>query len=175
MTDEYFFSSAITGHTADWTTKMKTSIVAHLQQLHRQSEWLNYEVDPEWSRFCSFGPDDIGGPWEKLGVIRRKPRVDVLHLSPDVFERMREYVRKERAAAGVGDPAGNDPNTPDPRSLYGVPEVKDNRLPPASAIGVASSQAMEMGFIRSKRLIDMPMMKYGMVSEDQWPIRVRFP
>lgn len=171
MTEEYFFSSAITGTTADWTAKMKTSIVAHLQNLHRQAEWLNYEVDPEWSRFCSFGPDDIGGPFEKLGVIRRKPRIDVLHVSQDVLDRMREYVQKERAAAG--DPAGNNSNTPDPRSLYGIPIVMDNRLPPGSAIGVASSQAMEMGFMKAK--IPMAMMQYGIASEDRWKVGVRFP
>lgn len=173
MTDEYF---STTGRREGKTQWMRSTLTAHLEKIHRQTEWLNYEVDPEWSRFCSFGPDDIGGPWEKLGVIRRKPRIDVLRVSPDVLERMREYVRKERAAAGVGDPAGNDPNTPDPRSLYGVPVVIDNRLPPGSAIGVASSQAMEMGFIRAK----IPMMttaEYGITPEDRWPFhfRHRFP
>lgn len=34
---------------------------------------MNYEVDPEWARFCKFGPDDVGGCWEKLGIIRKRP------------------------------------------------------------------------------------------------------
>lgn len=38
----------------------------------KKLDWLNYEVDPAWKRFCSFGPEDIGGPWEQLGIIRRK-------------------------------------------------------------------------------------------------------
>lgn len=34
---------------------------------------MNYEVDSEWARFCKFGPDDVGGCWEKLGIIRKRP------------------------------------------------------------------------------------------------------
>lgn len=36
--------------------------------------WLEYEVDPEWKRFCSFGPEDIGSVWEAIGAIRKRPR-----------------------------------------------------------------------------------------------------
>lgn len=51
-----------------------------IHKIIKRMEWLTYEVDPEWSRFCSFGPEDIGGPWEKLGVIRKKPIFDGLCL-----------------------------------------------------------------------------------------------
>lgn len=29
-----------------------------------------YEVAPEWKRFCTFGPKDIGTVWEEIGAIR---------------------------------------------------------------------------------------------------------
>jgi len=163
MTDEYF--PFITGIKTDRLQRMQISIAA---KLYREAEWLEYEVDPAWSRFCSFGPDDIGGPWEKLGVIRRKPRINELRVSQDIMDRMREYVRKERAAAGV-----RMLNTSDIKSLYGIPIVMDSRLAPGSVIGAAASQAMEMGFMKAK--ISMTMMQYGIASEDRWKVGVRFP
>lgn len=47
--------------------------------------WLEYEVDPEWSRFCEFSEKDIGGPWEQLGVIRRRPRPDKVFVNKQDF------------------------------------------------------------------------------------------
>jgi hypothetical protein len=41
--------------------------VSDLRKSMREMEWLSYEVDPSWSRFCSFGPEDIGSVWEKIG------------------------------------------------------------------------------------------------------------
>ena len=38
----------------------------------KKMDWFNYEVDPAWRGFCEFGPEDIGGVWEKLGVIRKR-------------------------------------------------------------------------------------------------------
>ena len=45
-----------------------------LENTMRQMQWIEYEIDPEWGRFCSFGPDDIGTVWEDIGVIRKRPR-----------------------------------------------------------------------------------------------------
>ena len=53
------------GGTATFTMDM-------LRESVREMDWLNYEVDPEWLRFMEFGPDDIGGVWETLGVIRKR-------------------------------------------------------------------------------------------------------
>lgn len=36
-------------------------------------EWLKYQVDPAWQKFCEFTYKDIGGPFEKLGIIRKNP------------------------------------------------------------------------------------------------------
>lgn len=52
-----------------------------LRESVRKMDWLNYVVDPEWARFCKFGPEDIGGPFEKLGIIRRIDRVDTVFMS----------------------------------------------------------------------------------------------
>lgn len=51
-------------------------------------EWFGYEVDPEWRRFCEFGPDDIGGPFEKLGIIRKRPSYDTVVMSQRASDAM---------------------------------------------------------------------------------------
>jgi hypothetical protein len=52
----------------------------------KKLEWLRYEVDPEWKRFCSFGPDDIAGPFEKLGIIRKRVIPDFAVVSQSTID-----------------------------------------------------------------------------------------
>ena len=59
-----------------------------LRQLSKQLDWLQYEVDPKWARFCSFGPDDIGGVWEKLGVIRKRPPIAMLLVEKQIMNQL---------------------------------------------------------------------------------------
>lgn len=59
-----------------------------LRQLSKQLDWLQYEVDPKWARFCSFGPDDIGGVWEKLGVIRKRPPIAMLLVEKQIMDQL---------------------------------------------------------------------------------------
>ena len=56
----------------------------------KRLEWFGYEVDPEWAQFCEFGPDDIGGPFEKLGIIRKRPRYDTVIAHQRVIDKMNE-------------------------------------------------------------------------------------
>ena len=55
-------------------------------------EWLNYEVDPEWGRFCSFGPEDIGSVWEQIGAIRKKPRYSMALVSEELFQKINKRI-----------------------------------------------------------------------------------
>lgn len=64
------------------------SMVSELMHLKRDMDWLSYEVDPEWKAFCEFGPEDIGGPFEKLGIIRKKQRPTMLALSQETLARV---------------------------------------------------------------------------------------
>ena len=50
----------------------------------KKMDWFNYEVDPDWRGFCEFGPEDIGGVWEKLGVIRKRDPVKMAIVASDV-------------------------------------------------------------------------------------------
>jgi hypothetical protein len=59
-------------------------------------EWLKYEVDPAWAKFCDFGPDDLGGVWEKLGVIRKRPELTgTLYMNPRDADQLIESIRLE--------------------------------------------------------------------------------
>lgn len=35
---------------------------------------FDYEIDPAWRRFCTFTHEDIGGPFEQLGIIRKRAK-----------------------------------------------------------------------------------------------------
>ena len=61
----------------------------------KRLEWLRYEVDPEWARFCSFGPEDIGGPWEKLGIIRKRPTFNMIALEKLAIEAIESKFAKD--------------------------------------------------------------------------------
>lgn len=61
----------------------------------RDAEWLQYEVDPDWQNFCEFGPDDIGGPFEKLGVIRKRRIPTHLMLSAEAMKELNEAMERQ--------------------------------------------------------------------------------
>jgi len=75
----------------------------------REAEWLNYEVDPEWSRFCSFGPKDIGSVWEQIGAIRKRRRIDMIAISKTMAEKMSEHMENGVFKGSF------------PESIYGIP------------------------------------------------------
>jgi hypothetical protein len=61
----------------------------------RQLEWLRYEVAPEWQRFCSFGPEDIGSVWEQIGAIRKRPRMATVMLPEAMIASMNRAIERE--------------------------------------------------------------------------------
>ena len=85
----------------------------------KKLEWLNYEVAPEWSRFCSFGPEDIGGVWEQIGAIRRKPTFDQIVVSEQLMQKLNENFLSQ-----IYSPGG--PTLPE--SLFGIPVVRSAHL-----------------------------------------------
>lgn len=58
----------------DWTSYMAWS----RDMIKAMREWFlfstQYEVDPSWRGFCEFGYGDIGGPFEQLGIIRKREK-----------------------------------------------------------------------------------------------------
>ena len=70
------------GHTVSFSDMLKAA---------RDLEWLEYEVDPLWARFCSFGPDDIGSVWEKIGAIKKRPRYDTVMIGDEMLSAMKQY------------------------------------------------------------------------------------
>lgn len=76
------------GGTATFTMDM-------LRESVREMDWLNYEVDPEWSRFMEFGPDDIGGVWETLGVIRKRQPLKSVLLSLQMAKKLNEHIERQ--------------------------------------------------------------------------------
>lgn len=73
-----------------------------LRESVRKIDWLNYTVDPEWARFCKFGPEDIGGPFEKLGIIRRIDRIHSIAMSAAMAKTINEQC--ERQILGTSRP-----------------------------------------------------------------------
>lgn len=63
-----------------------------LKKTMREMEWLSYEVAPEWSKFCSFGPDDIGSVWEDIGAIRKRPKFNMLAVSDSMMKELNRRV-----------------------------------------------------------------------------------
>ena len=75
--------------------------VDDMKKTMREMEWLSYEVDPEWSKFCSFGPDDIGSVWEKIGAIRKRPKFDTLIVSESMKERLNRLMKGSVLSHGI--------------------------------------------------------------------------
>ena len=61
----------------------------------RSLAWSGYEVAPEWEKFCSFGPDDIGSVWEKIGAIRKRPRYSMAIVSQQMAEAMNKRIESD--------------------------------------------------------------------------------
>jgi hypothetical protein len=82
-----------------YTTKQLTNTasfsVESLRKSFREMEWISYEVDPEWSRFCSFGPDDIGSVWEKIGAIRKRPRYDAIMIGDKMLKALNQRIESD--------------------------------------------------------------------------------
>lgn len=90
----------------------RVDIVERLREKVRAMEWLEYEVDPDFRGFMEFGPDDIGGVWEKLGVIRRKPKMALMALERSAIEALEKHFEQKigdvlRGIPIVESPAGN--------------------------------------------------------------------
>lgn len=93
-------TSPLTTNIPDYSTEAVRKVMFDMQ----------YEVDPEWARFCKFGPDDIGGCWEKLGIIRkRRPRPTHVFMPESTLRELRECLRRPDL-----------PVEPDLHSLYGI-------------------------------------------------------
>jgi len=69
--------------------------VSDLRKAMREMEWLSYEVSPEWSRFCSFGPNDIGSVWEKIGAIRKRPRYDAIMIGDKMLKALNDQLGRQ--------------------------------------------------------------------------------
>lgn len=70
--------------TNNWAAAKVDYSLDALKASMKKMDWFNYEVDPDWRGFCEFGPDDIGGVWEKLGVIRKRDPVKMAIVAADV-------------------------------------------------------------------------------------------
>lgn len=88
-------------------TASKPYAVKDLKNTILSMEWAEYEVAPEWRKFCSFGPEDIGTVWEKIGAIRKRPRISMAIVS----EAMMKKLDNEFSRYVLGEPS----------SLFGFP------------------------------------------------------
>lgn len=106
----------------DWTSYMELS-PERLEEIKQRLNFIfDYEIDPSWRGFCEFSHKDIGGPFEQLGVIRKRVRgfellpyqmhvyrpmmYQVDDLSPGWWDEVFPDVRKavqERAIRAVND------------------------------------------------------------------------
>lgn len=87
----------------------KFDITEHLRKMTQKLEWLEYEVDPDFQGFMEFGPDDIGGVWEKLGVIRRKPKMALMALERRSIEALEKHFEQKIGEALFGIPIVESP------------------------------------------------------------------
>ena len=69
--------------------------VDDMRKSMREMEWINYEVSPEWSRFCSFGPEDIGSVWEQIGAIRKRPRFDAIMIGERMLKALNDQLERQ--------------------------------------------------------------------------------
>lgn len=75
----------------------------------RELEWLEYEIAPEWQRFCEFGPQDIGTIWEDIGAIRRRPRPKIAIVSAMMAEQLNRRIEQDIIGVAVGFPVFTSP------------------------------------------------------------------
>lgn len=108
----------------------------------KRAEWLQYEVDPEWVGFCEFGPGDIGGPFESLGVIRKRPQLAAVYLDPSSISALKK-VFSDSADSVMGVPIIPIPS--DQFAVYrhreSFYEEKATELPGRDSSAVATKDA----------------------------------
>ena len=76
-------------------TNVASFTVGDMRKQMRELEWLRYEVDPSWARFCSFGPEDIGSVWEKIGAIRKRPRFDAIMIGDSMLKALNKQIEAD--------------------------------------------------------------------------------
>lgn len=83
--------------------------VKSISNLIKELDWLNYEVAPEWKRFCSFGPEDIGTVWEQIGAIRKRKLPRGVVISEQIRDKMIKKVEKMTENKLFGIPVISSP------------------------------------------------------------------
>jgi hypothetical protein len=91
MTDKTLFAPQYVRR--DFTASSVTcqSIIDSVKRM----KWLEYEVAPEWQKFCEFGPDDIGGVWEQIGAIRKRPVFSMVVVSNQALAAINRRVERD--------------------------------------------------------------------------------
>lgn len=115
--------------------------VAEMEKTIKKLEWLNYEVDPSWAKFCSFGPEDIGSVWEEIGAIRKRPKFDMLAVGAAVAEKMNQCI--ENQILGFSSMFTD--------SLYGIPVVHSSFLKDDQIIAFNSANPSEEVSLRLRK------------------------
>lgn len=106
--------------------------VDDIRKSMREMEWMNYEVDPSWSRFCSFGPEDIGSVWEKIGVIRKRPRFDAIMIGDRMLKELNKRIESDFFGNPYASVYGSVAAAADARlfglRVIGTPHLTDTAL-----------------------------------------------
>jgi hypothetical protein len=92
-----------------------------LRESIKKMRWLEYEVAPEWQRFCSFGPEDMGSVWEEIGAIRKRPRISMIVVSEEMVNRMNKAVENEVLFKLTGYGATGSLGVPRTQGMLGIP------------------------------------------------------
>ena len=88
-------SSAVTFNEKTFSGLTAVQITAkNIEDSVKRIEWINYAVDPEWARFCSVGPEDIGSVWEKIGAIRKRPGFETVVMSNKMIQKMNDLLEQ---------------------------------------------------------------------------------
>lgn len=94
------------GEKVAWATNNRTAsscTIASTQEVIKDLLWFQYEVAPEWDRFCEFGPEDIGTVWEDIGAIRKKrEEPSDIYVSPRVADLLGGFLIDSGRRAGLG-------------------------------------------------------------------------
>lgn len=106
--------------------------VDNMRKSMREMEWLNYEVDPFWSRFCLFGPEDIGSVWEKIGVIRKRPRFDAIMIGEKMLKALNGRIESDYFGRPSSSVYGSGAAAADARlfglRVIGTPHLTDTAV-----------------------------------------------
>ena len=109
----------------DWAVSHVDYSLSALQTVMKKMDWFSYEVDPDWHDFCEFGPEDIGGVWEKLGVIRKRDPVKMAVVASDVAAVLDKKMADQilYGIPSYGLPVYTDPYLPRGTVLFGKHRV----------------------------------------------------